>query len=199
MQWILKLVLYKMETILYIKNMVCDRCKMVVEKTLRENGLHPMSVELGEIHIEEKLNLVKWEVLREELEKLGLELLDDRREQTITQIKAVIVRLVHYRDNNSTLNLSDYVSAQLHSDYSALSKLFSEVAGITIERYYIEQRIERVKELIKYDELSLTQIALQMSYSSVAYLSRQFKSVTGMTPTEFKALKKNTRRALDKI
>lgn len=199
MQWILKLVLYKMETILYIKNMVCDRCKMVVEKTLRENGLHPMSVELGEIHIEEKLNLVKWEVLREELEKLGFELLDDRREQTITQIKAAIVRLVHYRDNNSTLNLSDYVSAQLHSDYSALSKLFSEVAGITIERYYIEQRIERVKELIKYDELSLTQIALQMSYSSVAYLSRQFKSVTGMTPTEFKALKKNTRRALDKI
>lgn len=199
MQWILKLVLYKMETILYIKNMVCDRCKMVVEKTLRENGLHPMSVELGEIHIEEKLNLVKWEVLREELEKLGFELLDDRREQTITQIKAAIVRLVHYRDNNSTLNLSDYVSAQLHSDYSALSKLFSEVAGITIERYYIEQRIERVKELIKYDELSLTQIALQVNYSSVAYLSRQFKSVTGMTPTEFKALKKNTRRALDKI
>jgi AraC-like DNA-binding protein len=97
------------------------------------------------------------------------------------------------------VNLSDYLSEKLHSDYSALSKLFSEVVGKTIERYYIEQRVERVKELIKYDQLSLTQIANEMNYSSVAYLSSQFKSVTGMTPSAFKAQKENTLRALDKI
>lgn len=106
---------------------------------------------------------------------------------------------MHYRDNNSTLNLSDYLSSELHQDYSALSKLFSEVEGKTIERYYIEQRVERVKELIKYDELSLTQIAWKMNYSSTAYLSSQFKGVTGMTPTQFKNLKENTRKSLDKI
>lgn len=186
-------------TTLYIKNMVCDRCKMAVDKTLCDQGLHPMSVELGEVTIEDDLRPVKREELKAELEAIGFELLDDKREQTIAEIKAAIIKLVHYRDSNSTLNLSDFIAGELHQDYSALSKLFSEVEGKTIERYYIEQRIERVKELIKYDELSLTQIALQMKYSSVAYLSSQFKSVTGMTPTEFKSLKRNTRKGLDQI
>lgn len=187
-------------TTLYIKNMVCDRCKMAVDHTLRNEGLHPTNVDLGEVNIEEDaLNKEQRERLRNELEQLGFELLDDKRQQTINKIKNAIIQLVHYRDNNSTLNLSDYLSSELHQDYSALSKLFSEVEGKTIERYYIEQRVERVKELIKYDELSLTQIAWKMNYSSTAYLSSQFKGVTGMTPTQFKNLKENTRKALDKI
>ena len=124
---------------------------------------------------------------------------DEKIKKIIAKIKSSIIELVHYRDNKPAINISDYLSGQLNSDYSALSKLFSEVTGITIERYYIEQRIERVKELIRYDELNLTQISLQMNYSSVAYLSSQFKSVTGMTPTEFKALRKNTRKNLDSI
>jgi AraC-like DNA-binding protein len=189
----------EMATTLYIKNMVCDRCKMAVDKTLRGQGLHPMSIELGEVTIEDNLQQAKYEELRNELSHIGFELLDDKRERTLSLIKSAIIRLIHYRDNNSTLNLSDYVATELHQDYSALSKLFSEVEGKTIERYYIEQRIERVKELIKYNKMSLTQIALQMNYSSVAYLSSQFKSVTGMTPTDFKALKINTRKELDKI
>lgn len=186
-------------TTLYIKNMVCDRCKMAVDRTLRDNGLHPLNVELGEVKVEEDVADDKRQVIRADLEKLGFELLDDKRQQTIDKIRRAIIRLVHYRDNNSQLNLSDYLSSELHQDYSALSKLFSEVEGKTIERYFIEQRIERVKELIKYDELSLTQIAMKMNYSSTAYLSSQFKSVTGMTPTQFKTLKQNTRRSIDKI
>lgn len=186
-------------TTLYIKNMVCDRCKMAVDRTLRDNGLQPVSVELGEVTVEGDIDAAMRSSVRTGLERLGFELLDDKRHQTIDKIKSSIIRLVHYRDNNSTLNLSDFLSSELHQDYSALSKLFSEVEGKTIERYYIEQRIERVKELIKYDELSLTQIALKMNYSSTAYLSSQFKSVTGMTPTQFKALKENTRKPLDKI
>lgn len=186
-------------TTLYIKNMVCDRCKMAVDMTLRDEGLHPINVELGEVKVEENINADKRSDLKSDLEKLGFELLDDKRQQTIEKIKNAIIRLVHYKDNNSTLNLSSFLSSELHQDYSALSKLFSEVEGKTIDRYYIGQRIERVKELIKYDELSLTQIALKMNYSSTAYLSNQFKSVTGMTPSQFKALKVNTRKSIDKI
>lgn len=188
-----------MDTVLYIKNMVCDRCIMAVTQTLNDQNLHPMSVELGEVHIADVLSDGQKDRLRRALENLGFELLDDRRQQTIGLIKNAIIRLVYYNNDHSAVNLSDYLSEKLHSDYSALSKLFSEVVGKTIERYYIEQRVERVKELIKYDQLSLTQIANEMNYSSVAYLSSQFKSVTGMTPSAFKAQKENTLRALDKI
>jgi len=156
---------------LYIKNMVCDRCKMAVSQTLQQVGLHPQKVELGEVSIEEDPSSVQLSTLRTALKELGFELLDDRRQQTIDHIKSALIRLVHYHDNQSSTNLSDYLSSELRQDYSALSKLFSEVEGKTIERYYIELRIERVKEFIRYDELTLTQIALRMNYSSVAYLS----------------------------
>ncbi|HEY9550958.1 MAG TPA: helix-turn-helix domain-containing protein [Prevotella sp.] len=188
-----------METVLYIKNMVCDRCKMAVDKTLRDVGLHPVMVELGVAKIEEVLSAEKREHLRDELEKIGFELMDDKRHRAVEQIKNAIVTLVHYRHDAPAVKLSDYLSAELHSDYSALSKLFSESVGMTIERYYILQRIERVKELLWYDELSLTRIARQMHYSSTAYLSNQFKNVTGMTPSQFKSLGKNTLKELDKI
>ena len=179
--------------------MVCDRCKMAVRKIMTDNGLHIIDLELGVVKLDDNIDETMLKRLRNELDTLGFELLDDHREQTIDKIKSAIIKLVHYQDSKSAQNISDYLSTQLNSDYSALSKLFSEVNGITIERYYIEQRIERVKELIRYDELSLTQISLKMNYSSVAYLSSQFKSVTGMTPTEFKALRKNTRKNLDSI
>ncbi len=179
--------------------MVCDRCKMAVERTLTSIGLHPKVVDLGEVSLEEAITDEQRGLLRTELDKLGFELLDDRREQTIDLIKSAIIKLVHYQDNHSAMTLSSYLSEELHQDYSALSKLFSEVEGKTIERYHIELRIERVKELIRYDELTLTQIALLMNYSSAAYLSCQFKSVTGMTPSQFKAMKANLRKPLDSI
>ena len=184
---------------LYIKNMVCDRCKMAVRQALQRVGLSPTKVELGEVNLEKEPSSDQLSTLRIVLEQLGFELLDDQRQQTIDQIKSALIRLVRYRDNQSSTNLSDYLSSELHQDYSALSKLFSEVEGKTLERYYIELRIERVKELIRYDELTLTQIALRMNYSSVAYLSSQFKSVTGMTPSRFKAMKDIPRTSLDKL
>lgn len=191
---------------LYIKNMVCDRCIMAVRRTLTDMGLTPVSVELGKAEVAETLSQAQTADLRQRLADIGFELLDDRRQQTIAQIKAAVVRLVHYAGRPSgkgstsqPVNLSDYLRQELHQDYSALSKLFSEYSSMTIERYYIEQRIERVKELLTYDELTLTQIAQQMDYSSVAYLSAQFKSVTGMTPSQFKRLQGNKRKGLDKI
>jgi AraC family transcriptional regulator len=189
-----------MSSTLYIKNMVCDRCKMAVNQALLTSGYHPLEVELGVAKLEEDVPKEQQQrIIAPKLKALGFELLDDKRQQTIERIKAAIIRLVHYRDNNSTLNLSGYLQHELLQDYSSLSKLFSEVTSKTIERYYIEQRIERVKELITYDEMSLTQIALQMNYSSTAYLSNQFKQITGMTPSEFKRLQGKGRRAIDKI
>lgn len=186
-------------TTLYIKNMVCDRCIMAVNKTLKDNGLTPLNVELGKAEIDGDISKEKREKIREDLKNIGFELLDDHRHQTIEKIKTAIIQLVHYNNNYSQVNLSDYLQDKLHQDYSALSKLFSEYSSKTIERYYIEQRIERVKELLTYGELSLTQIALKMNYSSVAYLSSQFKSVTGMSPSQFKKMQENTRKGLDKI
>jgi len=188
-----------MNTTLYIKNMVCDRCKMAVGSVLTKLQITPLNIELGEVTIPQELSEKLRNSLKEELERLGFELLDDQRQRTIAQIKNAIIKTVHYQQSTPTLNLSDYIATELHQDYSSLSKLFSEVTGMTIEKYYIAQRIERVKELIKYDELSLTQIALQMNYSSVAHLSSQFKAITGMTPSAFKAMKTNTRTPIDQI
>lgn len=186
-------------TTLYIKNMVCDRCRMSVDQALRDNGLHPVSVQLGVAQVAGKVTDEQRAQLAKALRALGFELLDDRREQVVEQIKAVVISLVFYHDNRSALNLSDYLQQELHMEYSSLSKLFSEVTSMTIERYYIEQRIERVKELLTYNELTLTQIAFQLHYSSVAYLSSQFKMVTGMTPSAFKSLQHKERRPLDQI
>lgn len=187
------------ETTLYIKNMVCDRCKMAVDKTLRDVGLRPLAVDLGVARVDGEMDAEQLQRLREALEALGFELLDDRRHQTIEQVKAAIIKLVHYKDNRTALNLSDFLQQELRQDYSALSKLFSEYTSMTVERYYIEQRIERVKELLTYNEMTLTEIALLMNYSSVAYLSNQFKAVTGMTPSQFRGLRRQSRKELDAI
>ena len=187
------------KTQLRIKNMVCDRCKMAVEQVLKDVGLTPERIDLGEVCVSDVPTEAQLAQLKTRLEALGFELLDDQRQQMIERMKTAIIALVHHHQGNKTLNLSVYLSQLLHRDYSALSKLFSEVTGVTIERYFIMQRIERVKELIRYDELTLTEIAYQMNYSSVAHLSSQFRSVTGMTPTQFRFMKTAQRANLDEV
>lgn len=184
---------------IHIKNMVCERCKTAVSHALEHIGLHPTKVDLGEVSIREEPSAEQLSTLRTVLEKLGFELLEDQRQQTTDLIRSALIKLVHYHDNRANVNISDYLANELHQSYSALSRLFSEMEGKTIERYYMELRIERVKELIRYGELTLTQIAQRMNYSSVAYLSSQFKAVTGMTPTGFKAKKDSQRISLDEI
>lgn len=179
--------------------MVCDRCIMAVHKTIEEMGLKPIDVKLGSATVEGTIDDNQRQELRKKLQSIGFELLDDQRQRTIEQIRTAIIQLVHYNDNNSPANLSSYLSEKLGQDYSSLSKLFSEYASKTIERYYMEMRIERVKELLTYGELTLSQIALKLNYSSTAYLSSQFKAVTGMTPSQFKKLQGDKRRKLDEI
>jgi len=184
---------------IYIKNMVCNRCKMVVKSTIEKLGLHPMQVELGEVTLQENdISPVK-EQLKEELQSFGFDLLDNKKTKTIEKIKNRIIDLVQNKNSELQILLSDYLTQELHQDYSALSNLFSQVEGITIEKYYILQKIEKVKELLVYDELTLSEIAFQLNYSSVAYLSNQFKKVTGLTPSHFKKMRTIKRRPLEEL
>ena len=185
---------------LYIKNMVCRRCKMVVQAELEKLGLHTISVELGEVEIrEEQLSEVEIEDIKARLLPYGFELLDDRRSQVIEKIKNLIIAKVHYSEVESNFNLSDIIASQLGLDYNYLSNLFSEIEGITIEKYFIHQKIEKVKELIMYDELSLSEIAFRLNYSSAAHLSNQFKKVTGFAPSYFKQLKQKKRTPIEEL
>jgi AraC-like DNA-binding protein len=179
--------------------MVCGRCKTAVKAELEKAGLHPLTIELGEIEIEEKPTPGVMQELKTSLRTLGFEIIDTKRSRMIGQIKNTIVSLVHYDNENIAVNLSEYISQKLNYDYNYLSKLFSEVEGITIEKYFITQKIEKVKELLKYDEFTLSQIADHLGYSSVAYLSNQFKSQTGLTPTFYKSTQQNIRKPLDEI
>lgn len=184
---------------LYIKNMVCARCKMAVAAEFEKAGIKPLHIELGEVDIAGQPDPHQFEQLSAGLEKLGFEFLDDHKSQIIAQIKAQIVSMVHYPDDNQHMKLSVLLADKLHHDYKYLSNLFSTTEGTTIEKYYIAQKIERVKELLIYDQLSLSQIAYQLNYSSVAYLSSQFKQVTGLTPSAFKALQGNKRTHLEDL
>jgi AraC-like DNA-binding protein len=184
---------------LYIKNMVCSRCKMVVKFELEKLGLNPISIELGEIEIEENDIDLLQTALTQNLNQLGFELIDDKKSKIIEKIKTLIIDLVQNKNNELHTNLSSYLSTHLHQDYNTLSHLFSEVEGKTIEKYFISQKIEKVKELLTYGELSLSEIAYRLNYSSVAYLSNQFKKVTGFSPTEFKQLKGKKRYLIENI
>ena len=179
--------------------MVCSRCKMVVKAQLENMVLRPLSVNLGEVEIEGDLSKDQLAQLNTALQSLGFELIDDKKSKTIEKIKNAIVTLVHHTDHLLKTNLSSFITAQIHQDYNYLSNLFSEVEGTTIEKYFIAQRIEKVKELIVYDQLTLSEIADQLGYSSVAYLSNQFKKITGFTPSYFKSLKENKRKNIEEL
>ena len=184
---------------LYIKYMVSIRCKMVVKEELHKLGIHHVILSLGVVEVMEDLTLEQHELLKKALLQSGLELMDDKKAILIEKIKNVIIEMVHYTDELPKVNYSDYISEKLSLDYTHMSKIFSEVNGITIEKYIIAHKIERVKELLLYDELNLTQISYILNYSSVSHLSQQFKKVTGLTPRFFKQLKSEKRIALDKV
>ena len=186
-------------TTLHIKNMVCNRCIMVVKSQLEQLGLQPLSVELGIAVLPGEVTDEVYQSVKGALEPFGFELIDDKKSQVIEQIKDAIIEWVHYNDGGLKVNLSHYLVSRLNRDYSSLSKLFSEVTNTTIEKYLIAQKIERAKELLVYGELSLNEIAEQLNYSSAAYLSAQFKSVTGLTPSYFKTIKENKRKPLDEV
>jgi hypothetical protein len=182
-----------------IKNMVSIRCKMLVKSELEKLQLDYKVIELGEAVLPEKIPDEKRDALKTALQKWGLELMDDKRSILIEKIKNVIIEMVHYADELPKTNYSDYISVKLEQDYTYLANLFSEVVGTTIEHFIIGHKIERVKELLVYDEMSLTEIAEKLHYSSVAHLSNQFKKVTGLTPSHFKHLKRKRRVALENV
>ena len=179
--------------------MVSIRCKMVVQSELDKLGLHYGKVNLGEVNLKGIITEEQREHLKTALLSSGLELMDDKKAILIEKIKNVVVEMVHYSDEPPKTNFSDFLSEQLKYDYTYLANLFSEVTGTTIEHFIIAHKIERVKELLIYDELNLTEISYLLNYSSVAHLSNQFKKVTGLTPTFFKHLKNKKINALDKV
>ena len=178
--------------------MVCSRCRMVVQAELEKAGLHPLTVELGEVEVGVSPTKAQLGALDENLRKLGFELIDDKRSRIIEKVKTCIIELVQ-GTGEMDVNLSSYLAEKLHYEYTYLSNLFSAVEGTTIEKYFIAQKIEKVKELLVYDEMTLSGIADQLGYSSVAALSTQFKKVTGLTPTYFKSLKDHKRKNIEDI
>ncbi|MCV2484149.1 AraC family transcriptional regulator [Flavobacterium sp. SH_e] len=184
---------------LYIKNMVCSRCKMVVKSEFEKLGLQTIAVELGEVELDKEISDKQKEVLLENLQSLGFDLIDDKKTKTVEKIKNLIVDLVHHKNNDLKINLSEYLAENLNQDYNSLSNLFSEIENTTIEKYFISQKIEKVKELLIYNELSLSEIADILNYSNVAHLSNQFKKITGFTPTSFKQSKDKMRIQIENL
>jgi AraC-like DNA-binding protein len=172
---------------------------MVVSDILRKLDIVPLSVALGEVVLTKELDDTRQNDFKKALQAVGLERIDNKRGRLIEQVKRTIIELVHRDNNGLKTNLSDYISAKMHHDYTYISNLFSEVESTTIEKYFIAQKIERVKELLVYDELNLNEIADMLNYSSTAYLSTQFKKVTGLTPSYFKQIKEKKRNPLDEV
>ena len=179
--------------------MVSNRCKIVVKEILKEMNLHFILVDLGEVEIMENITLEQLEFLKKELLESGLELMDDKKSILIEKIKTIIIQMIHHTEEDIKINFSDYLSEKLHHNYNYLANLFSEVQGITIEHFIINHKVEKIKELMIYGELTITEIAYKMNYSSVAHLSTQFKKVTGLSPSHFKQLKDKRRNPLEEI
>jgi len=175
--------------------MVCIRCIMAVKSELEKLGLHHTRVELGEAEIKEDISTEQWDNLSSSLKKIGLELLEDKKNIMAEKIKTIIIELVHNTDDQIKVNLSDRLSEKLNHNYTYLGNIFSEAKGMTIEEFYLAHKIEKVKELLVYDELKLTEIAWKLHYSSVAHLSNQFRKMTGLAPTLYKNLKNKRRSA----
>jgi len=188
-------------TTLHIKNMVCNRCAMVVESLFRAIDVEPLMVSLGEVKLTQPLNKQQSSSIKEALLAKGFELIDDRKSLLLEQIKSLVIDEIHHHDHfELKINWSHYLAEKLGEEYTHLSSLFSSVEGITLEQYIIKQKIEKVKEYLFYDELSVKEIAFKLGYSSVAHLSTQFKKVTGLTPSEFKENRDNSvRRSIDNI
>lgn len=184
-----------------IKNMVCDRCTLAIRNVLRDMDIEPIAVKLGEVDLGDRvLEKSQFAQFRENIEALGFELVSNRKSQLIENTKKTIIALVHEPGGIEKVKISEHLSERLFHDYTYLSNLFSSVEGVTIEQYFIHQKIEKAKELLVYDELTLTEIAYRLGYSSVAHLSRQFKKVTGQTPSEFRKLRDSgMRKSLDKV
>lgn len=179
--------------------MVCSRCRTVVQSELEKAGITFQAVDLGEIEVNKEPTSSQLEKLEKGLKQHGFELIDDKKSRIIEKIKNLIIKFIHHPDGDMKVNLSDHISDKLHYDYNYLSNLFSEVEGTTIEKYFISQKIEKVKELLVYDELTLSEISELLGYSSVAYLSSQFKKVTGLTPSFYKSLKEHKRRNIEEL
>jgi AraC-like DNA-binding protein len=175
---------------LYIKYMVSLRCKLKVRDELASLGISPLTIDLGVVDLANDLTADQRKQFQENLLRSGLRLLDDNKSILIERIKNVIIEMIHYSEEIPTQNYSDYISKKLDYDYTYLSNTFSEVKGITIQQFIIFNKIERVKELLLYNEMNLTEIAYKLHYSSVAHLSNQFKKITGLTPSYFKNMKK---------
>ncbi len=180
--------------------MVCNRCIKVIKDEFSKLNLVIETIELGKVTIASPLDDAMLAKIKEVLDKNGFELIDDKRSQLIDRIKTLVIEMTHYnKEVSASTNTSAFISKEMGYDYSYLSNLFSSVEGITIEKYIINQKIEKVKELLIYDELSLNEISFQLGYSSVQHLSNQFKKVTGLTPSHFKKIKDNKRKPLDEV
>jgi AraC-like DNA-binding protein len=179
--------------------MVCDRCKAAVAGVFSKHAISVKQIELGEVIVGDSLGKEKILALKKTLNELGFELIDDKKSRTIEQIKTEVIAHVQLSDYKTKKKFSHYLSQKIGKDYSSLSSLFSEVEGTTLEQYIIHQKIEKAKELLVYDELSLGQIADQLSYSSIQHLSNQFKKVTGLSPSHFKKMRHPSRKPLDKV
>lgn len=185
--------------VFYVKNMVCDRCILVVKQLLDAMDIPFKAVGLGEIELARDLEAEQEEEVKEKLAELGFEWLDNRKFVFVERIKSAVIAYIHHGKNNGEESLTTHIQNTIDKDYSSLSSLFTITQGITIEQYAIQQRIEKAKELLLYDELNLNEISWNLGYSSVQHLSSQFKKLTGLTPTQFKKLKNNLRLPLDKV
>ena len=184
---------------LHIKNMVCNRCIEAVQEEFEKSGIAVSKIRLGEVDVVSPMDSEKKDQISKTLSQRGFELLEDKNGQIIESIKSLVVEQIHHADRALNTNYSTYLEREIGKDYSTLSGLFSSVEGVTIERYIILQKLEKIKELLIYDELNLSQIAHRLGYSSVQHLSNQFKKNTGMTPSAFKKLQNPNRKTLDNI
>ncbi len=184
---------------IYIKYMVSQRCKMAVKEEFRRLGIRYANIELGEVEIFDNITQKQREALKVSLHNCGLELMDDRRNILIEKVKNLITEMIHFNDELPKINYSDFISERTQHDYTYLSNMFSQVKGITIQQFIINHKVERIKELISYGELNMTEIAWKMNYSSVAHLSNQFKKITGFSPSHFKQSKQKTRNPIEEI
>tara|TARA_R110000868_G_scaffold56307_2_gene174313 strand:+ start:366 stop:938 length:573 start_codon:yes stop_codon:yes gene_type:complete len=189
----------KQNELLHIKNMVCPRCIMAVRDELKELEIQFQDVQLGQVILSDPIDKQKLKSLSNQLNALGFELLEPGKSVLISKIKTVIIEQIHHAQEPLSINFSSLISDNLHQEYAYLSRLFSSVEGITIEKFIVLQKIEKVKEYLVYNQMTLSEIALEMNYSSVAHLSAQFKKETGMTPTKFKGQSSHHRKPLDKI